>query len=220
MQHLIRQKIHPGAAGKVVIIPNWASLDEINASNIASRLSLSPFTVQMAGNMGRGHNVEILIEAARELPHIRFTFVGAGAKKEWLERSVADHNLTNVRVENYRPREQLSASLGDCDVAVIAFVPKMAGVSVPSRLYNVMASGRPVVAICEQESELAAVVQEENIGWIVDPTDLQGLVRALLDAVERRSDLDRMGVKARQAAEMRYSEPTIMRAYDALFEDL
>jgi len=66
-------------------------------------------------------------------------------------------------------RADLSMHLAACDLAVIAFLPGMAGVSVPSRLYNVLASGRPVLAAAEAGSELSMVIHEEQVGWTVPP---------------------------------------------------
>ena len=216
MQRLVTAKLSEGDARHVVIIPNWASLDEVDATPIASRPTNARFTVQHAGNMGRGHNVEILVDAAERLPHIDFTFIGEGAKRAWVEREALARSLPNVRVAGYRPRRELSQSLGDCDVAAIAFLPGMSGVSVPSRMYNVLAAGRPIVAVCTPDSELGLVVSEDSVGWVVAPHDLDGLVCAIAEASRSRTALAARGAAARCVAERKYSEDAIMTAYDQL----
>lgn len=218
MQSLIRAKT-PDNPSKVVVIPNWASLDEVTPHPFPTDSS-NPFTVQYAGNMGRGHNMEILFEAAKRLPHIQFSFVGEGAKRRWLEAQLALTNVPNVRVTGFRPRHELSASLGDCHVAAIAFMPGMGGISVPSRLYNIMASGRPVLGICDRDSELALTIQEENIGWTAEPDDVEEVVRALQHAFDSRQELPQYSTRARTAAETRYAFAQILEQFSDVFDRL
>ncbi len=220
MQKLVAAKLPPGDAWRVAIIPNWASLDEVHATAPRPRQENMPFVVQHAGNMGRGHNIEILARAAKRLSNVRFTFVGDGAKRGWIEREAARNSLANVRVMGYRPRSELSNSLGDCDVAAISFVRGMSGVSVPSRMYNVLAAGRPIIAVCDDDSELALVVTEETIGWVVAPDDLEGLVSALSEAAQSPELVLERGRTARRVAEERYSEEIIMQSYDELISSL
>ena len=83
----------------------------------------------------------------------------------------------------------------------------------PSRTYNIMAAGKPVLALTEAGSELAQVIDEEGIGWHIEPGDPELLTSAILDIYERRSDLDQMGTKARDAAIAKYSTATAVDAY-------
>jgi len=220
MKRLVSAKLRPVDVCRVVIIPNWASLDEVHATQIDSRAAAAPFTVQYAGNMGRGHDVEILVRAAERLPHVDFVFVGSGAKRAWLERQVSERALPNVRVTDYRPRDELSESLGDCDVAAISFVPGMSGVSVPSRMYNVLAAGRSIVAVCETDSELALVLSEDSVGWVVPPGDVDALTAAIQEASQSRAALSSRSIAARCVAERKYSQNVVMRAYDDLVTSL
>jgi glycosyltransferase involved in cell wall biosynthesis len=108
--------------------------------------------------------------------------------------------------------------LAACDLAVIAFLPGMAGVSVPSRLYNVLASGRPVLAAAEAGSELSMVIHEEQVGWTVPPGRPAEMASAIalaaaMDPVTRA----RMGARARRAAETSYARGTVLGAWKALF---
>ena len=89
----------------------------------------------------------------------------------------------------------------------------MLGTAMPSRTYNIMAAGKPVLALTEAGSELAQVIDEEGIGWHIEPGDGDDLVAAILDIYERRSDLDEMGKKARDAAIAKYSTPTAVESY-------
>jgi len=220
MRRLVSAKLTSAEVQRIAIIPNWASLDEVRATSLKNRSPNGTFTVQHAGNMGRGHDVEILMRAAERLPHVDFVFVGNGAKREWIERAILMRSLTNVRVTDYRPRAELSESLGDCDIAAISFVAGMSGVSVPSRMYNVLAAGRPIIAVCEADSELALVVSEESVGWVVPPGDVDALIAAIDEASHCRAELSTLGIRARCVAESKYSQAVVMRAYDELVVSL
>jgi colanic acid biosynthesis glycosyl transferase WcaI len=206
----------------IKIIPNWSDVDFIRPCTcwphpLLGQLGLSDrFVIQYSGNIGRTHGVEQLVACAEQLENdstVHFLFIGFGGKKPWLDQRVRKLGLSNVTIMDYRPRAELAVSLTACDVAIISFIRGMAGVSVPSRMYNVMAAGRPIIAIADSDSELALVVREEGIGWVVSPGDISGLRKAILEAKANPSLLTQMGQRARQAAEMKYSFKLIKKAY-------
>jgi glycosyltransferase involved in cell wall biosynthesis len=148
---------------------------------------------------------------------VHFLFIGSGGRKPWLESVVRQERLTNVTVLAPRPRTDQRLFLNACDVAITAFVPGMFGAGVPSRLYNILASGRPIVAAVDPQSELALVVREEQVGWTVAPGDVAGFVAAVLEARADRGRLAAMGARGRAAAAGRYSYEAVMRGYRDLF---
>jgi len=81
----------------------------------------------------------------------------------------------------------------------------MWGTAMPSRTYNIMAAAKPILAITESGSELAQVIDEEQIGWHVPPGSPGELTEAVLQIYEQRSELVRMGMRGRLAAEKKYS---------------
>ncbi|MGH2568985.1 MAG: glycosyltransferase family 4 protein [Bacteroidota bacterium] len=214
---------------RCVIIRNWADLDEVlplpreQNNLLKSSLLGQKFVVQYAGNMGRTHGLETLIEAAKLLSpqkkEIHFLFVGKGAKKSWLVESVKAEGLTNVTVLSPQPRGQLNDLLNACDVTIISFIPGMAGISVPSRMYNIMAAGKPIIAVADDDSELAMVVREERIGWVVPPNDPHQIVRVVLEAYTNPNNLLEMGKSARAAAVAKYSLPRVIDSYRLLFSN-
>ena len=226
METLAQRKLD-GDGSKIVVIPNWADAEEIvptpKATNpLLGELALSgSFVVQYAGNMGRTHGLEALFAAAQRVRgEVRWLFIGSGAKKAWLEKSIAREGMTTMTVLGNRPREDQPVFLAACDVAVISFVPGMAGVSVPSRMYNIMAAGKPIIAVADEESELARVVSEERIGWVIRPGDVDGLV-ALLDRIAGEPDLLReYGARARAVASTKYARPVAIERYLRLMREL
>jgi colanic acid biosynthesis glycosyl transferase WcaI len=196
----------------VHVTPNWAGDDVLDAAPEAVnplRQSLGlcdKFVVQYAGNIGGVQDIDILVQAAVRLrdaaPDVHFLFIGSGRKKRWLQEAVRTQALGNVTIVDERPRTEQSTFLRACDVAVMTFVPGMWGVGVPSRLYNMLASGRPVIAAVDVRSEPALVIAEENAGWVV--------ARASADTVKQ------MGQRAAAAAKNHYQRDEILRKYTAI----
>jgi glycosyltransferase involved in cell wall biosynthesis len=173
------------------------------------------FVVQYAGNMGRTHGLEVLIEAASALrprTDIHFLFSGSGAKRPWLENAAAGcPNITVLAA--HHPRESLNDLLNACDLSTISFGPGMSGVSVPSRMYDVLASGHPLLAMADSDSELAMMIAEERVGWSVPPGDLGAFIERVVYAADHRDELREMGRRARAAAERTYSLTQIGEQY-------
>jgi colanic acid biosynthesis glycosyl transferase WcaI len=214
---------------QIVIIPNWADCEEIIPLNghinpLLLELGVSEkFIVQYSGNMGRTHGIEYLVESAEQLKEVKdlhFLFIGWGAKRRWLEDEIKKRRLTNVTLLGNRRREDLGISLNACKISVISFVPGMAGISVPSRMYNILAAGKPILAIADQDSELAEVVSEENIGWVVSSGKIAEIVKAVLEAKNNPKMLAEMGSRARKAAEEKYSFKIVAESYHQLISKI
>lgn len=217
-------------ADRMVLISNWGEVEAVTplsrASNaVLARIGASDkFVVQYMGNMGRTHGVDTLAATAlalRAVPGLHFLFIGWGARKAALEQMVVDERLTHVSVLPGCSLDELPMYANAADIVVIAFQAGMAGVSVPSRMYNVMAAGKPIVAVAEAHSELARVVSEERIGWVVPPNDVAALAAAILaaaatDPVEIRA----MGARSRDAVVRKYSKPPVVEAYVRLAAEL
>lgn len=210
---------------KIVIIPNWADIDEIHPrqsgqTELAKALGLAgKFIVQYSGNMGRTHDLEILVECAQKLEDkhdIHFLLVGWGAKRRWLEDTISAHRISNMTLLGNRPRNELADSLNTCDVGIISFVPGMAGISVPSRMYNIMAAGKPILAAADADSELARVVQEEQIGWVIPPGDSDAMTAVIVEAHSSSERVEAMGARARKVAETKYTLQAVIAAYSDL----
>lgn len=221
MVQLVVRKL-PDGDQCIVTIPNWADLDVVSPSyrkenKLLAQLGCTDkFVVQYAGNMGRTHGLEDLVCCAKELRNdamIHFLIIGTGAKRMWIQEIVNEQKINNITILDYQPRADLSNTLNACDVAIIVFVKGMAGVSVPSRMYNIMATGKPIIAVADAESELALVVREEDIGWVIYPGDIGGLRMAILEAKANPDVLVQMGQRARRAAEAKYSFERVKKAY-------
>jgi len=216
----------PQASERVSVIPNWSDTSRIRPApakgdSVLKRMGLEDkFVVQHLGNMGRTHGIVSMAEAAeilRQHPKVHFLVVGSGFQRERLLKRVEEKGLTNVSVVPPCSDDELESYLNACDIALISFRSGMAGVSVPSRMYNVMAAGKPILAVADPESEIAQVVSEEAIGVVVPPEDSRALAAAILAAADDPSRLSEFGRRARKVAEDKYSADAVLSRYVTLF---
>jgi len=227
MRELVARRRGRGGTEGITIIPNWAGDDllddpEQGPSTLIAELGLTgKFVAQYAGNMGPLHAIEDLVAAAARLretlPQVHFLFIGSGGKKRWLEDAVRARGLSNVTVLAPRPRTDQRVFLNACDIAITAFVPGMFGAGVPSRLYNILASGKPIVAAVDDDSEIGLVIREEAVGWVTRPADVDALVRAVTEAAADPDRLRQMAGRARASVRAKYTSRAIMQAYTTLF---
>ncbi len=211
----------------VVTIPNWADLESIqpttkDSNPLLKELGISDkFVFLYAGNIGHPTDVESIVDAAEQLlgrEEFHFLFIGAGVKKKWLVDQAARRSLTNLTVLDFRPRSEQEVFLNACDVGLIALIDGMWGTAMPSRTYNIMAAGKPILALTEKNSELAQVIDEERIGWYVEPGRPDELTDAIVKIYESRAELAGMGERARAAAVSKYSMATAVESYQKALE--
>lgn len=221
MNELFQRKTE-GLEVSIVTIPNWADLESIEPTPrednaLLQELGLlGKFVLLYAGNIGHPTDVETIIECAEKLSDhesIHFVFIGSGVKKKWLETQKADRSLRNVTILEYMPRREQIIFLNACDVGLVALIKGMRGTAMPSRTYNIMAAGKPILALTERGSELAKVIDEDRIGVYVEPGDARGLFNAVLSLEQTRDHLKVMGRNARVAAEDKYSLPKAIETY-------
>ncbi|MEP6704241.1 MAG: glycosyltransferase family 4 protein, partial [Acidobacteriota bacterium] len=217
---LIRKTV--GLDIPIVTIPNWAELESVEplpreGNGLLEELGLSEkFVLLYAGNLGHPNDLESIVECAhmlRDEAALHFIFLGAGAKRKWLETRVVQLSLKNITVLDPRPRSEQTVFLNGCDVAVVSLVNNMLGVSMPSRTYNILAAGKPILALTEDGSELARVVHEEGVGWVVPPGDPQLLKETVLEILGSRDHLAAMADAARTAALGKYSLEAAIEKY-------
>jgi colanic acid biosynthesis glycosyl transferase WcaI len=165
-----------GVLDKISFIPNWATLPPgirpITADNYYRQLCKPRFVVGLSGNLGFTHDPLVVFEAARLLqedPTIHFLLSGWGIGFERLKALQSEANLPNVTMIDRVAEQDLEGLLSAADIWVIPYRNNVAGVSIPSRFYNLLAIGRAVVLISEPEAEAAVAIRENGLGWVVSP---------------------------------------------------
>lgn len=194
----MRQRLEArGLPGESIdVIPNWA----VQAAGAPPADAIAAFraehglggrrVVMYSGNFGLAHPFEPVVEAARILeqrqPRVLFLFVGGGSRLQWLKDRAA--GLSNVRFLPFQPVERLAASLGAADLHLASMHESACGLVVPSKVYGILAAGRPCVFIGPKTSEAARLIEENRCGEVVSPPD----PAVLADVLQRWSDPARL----------------------------
>jgi glycosyltransferase involved in cell wall biosynthesis len=179
------------------------------------------FVVMYSGNMGLCQRLEDVITAARllrERPEVLFLLVGDGASRKSLEQLAAD--LPNVRFLPYQPKDTLAESLSAADLHLLPVDPRVISCLMPSKLYGILAAGRPVLAVAPDDCELSEVVRSEGVGRVVPPGQPERLAAAICDALGDRQELARMGAAARRVAQRDYDRPKIIGRFGRMLSAL
>lgn len=216
----------------ICVVPNWADSRQISPVERAKNTFriehdlVDRFVVMYSGNLGRAHGVEILPEVAErlsDLPDLVLLVVGEGPAKAEIVAAIAaiaTRGIKNVVFLPYQPKERLSESLSAADVALILQRSSASGLVVPSKLYGILASGRPTVAAVPPDSEVARVLEFEQAGIVVEPGSAEAIADAVRDLYLNSPQVTRMGHQARLAAFDRYDRKLITSRYIKLLTEL
>lgn len=196
-------------ADRVTVIHNWspplAATPAPSPDNPLRReLGLRDEVVFMySGNLGRAHRFESLLAAGEHLRArrgLRFVVVGDGPQKAAVEAAARERRLANWDFLPLQPRERLADSLGAADVHLISLEPKLEGLIVPSKIYGVLAAGRPCIFIGAPDGEVAEMLRRHDCGATVDPEDPVALVVAIERLAGDAALRIRMGASAQSAS--------------------
>ena len=221
MAELVTKKA-AGLDVRVVTIPNWAEIDHVaprprtESSLIKEQGIGDKLVILHAGNIGHPTDVKSIIECFKLLNgdnRFQFVFIGSGVKKKMLEEFAARASFDGLILLESRPRSEQIEFLNACDVGLSSLGDGMLGAAVPSKAYNLMAAGKPLLAITHPASELARMIDEEEIGWHLGPDDPEALKGALEGVYKQRASLREIGTRARLAAEGKYSPKTAIDHY-------
>lgn len=226
MAKTLRERFKGQQVPSHTVISNWTDEKAIvpldkNEPLIREFLELhelqDKFIVMYSGNLGLYYDLENLIRVAKEFVDQRdivFLFIGEGAVKERLQQYAFDHELSNVKFLPYQPKEFLKYSLNAADVHLVVNQKGIKGVSVPSKIYGVMAAGKPVLGVLEQDSEVQRLLFESGAGIVIEPQDYQGVVHAITYLRSLKpEELKEMGSKGRVYLEQHLTRDTSINKY-------
>ena len=218
---------YPGmTADKIDLIPNWSTLPahyrEFDPDNPYRRQCGRRFIVAMSGNAGFTHDPESVFEAARILkdnPDIQFLLSGEGIGWNKIKEMQATSPLPNVTMIERVPDAELETFLSAADIWIIPYRRNNTGVSVPSRIYNLLAVGRPVIICSEPDAEAAMLVREHEIGWVIPPENADAIAQAICSAAAATESTKEKGHRATVVA-TRFTPQIALNAYRDLMNDL
>jgi colanic acid biosynthesis glycosyl transferase WcaI len=185
---------------KIHIVPNWADPDFIRPGPLDNEVRREwrvgeNFTLVYSGGLTHNSNLEPLIEAASMLQGepFRFVIIGEGVKKPFLESTVRDRNLGNVQTFPFQPLERYPLVLTAADMSLVTLGTRASLASVPSKIFKMLASGRPILAIASQGTEIYHLIQAAQCGFCVEPDNADELVGTLRYAAAHREEIEAMG---------------------------
>jgi colanic acid biosynthesis glycosyl transferase WcaI len=209
---------------RVHVIHNWADCEAIVSgpkdSPFAREHGLADrFVVMHSGNVGLSQNLEVLIEAAdrlRSKERLTIAIVGDGSKRPLLERMTSERGLQNVRFFPYQPKALLHDSFSAADVFVVSLKSGLEGFIVPSKVYGILAAGRPYIAATDQSAEPAMIARQSGCGLVAAPGDPDALAGAIVAMYDNPAATREMGARGRQVA-LQFDRKVAVQAYHDLF---
>lgn len=214
---------------KISVIENWADSKMIQPlEGIANPFAVEhgvsgKFVVQYSGHMGEAHEFETILSAAttlRKETDIHFQFIGDGPRQEEIETYIRCHGQANVSLLPYQQRADLKYSLGAASVSVVTLRPELTGLIVPSKIYGILAAGKPVILVGSQDCEIAQILTGGRCGFVVEPGDSAGFVRAVWNLYTNPELANTMGKQARNLLVRRFDRGLQTGKYIRMLNEL
>lgn len=181
---------------KIEVIYNW--VDENKVINISREenklfdeynLDRSKFYISYAGNIGMTQNMDMLLDIAKEIQHIRriqFLIVGDGVYKSRIIKRIETEKIKNVTMIPFQPYERISEVFSLGNIGLIISKKGVGINSIPSKTWSYMSAETPILASFDRESELCRIIECNKCGLNVDSNDKEGLIRMILYLEENR----------------------------------
>jgi colanic acid biosynthesis glycosyl transferase WcaI len=218
MARVLRQK--GVAADRLAITPPWADGGKLYPLDHAENkfrqeigISADHLAVMYSGNMGLGHRFETILAAARSLApidNIHFVFIGDGAKRPQIDAFRRAHNLKNIMLLPYQPRERLRETLSAGDVHLISLDSQVQGLIVPSKLAGILAVGRPVLFLGNEQNSIAAAILQAHCGHVIPEGDVNQLEEIIEKLNENPGHRRRLGEAARNLFAKEYDRAVVV----------
>lgn len=203
------------SVGRMRLFPNWVDIAHVcplaEPSHYREELGIAPNmkVLLFSGTLGGKQGLMVIPEAARKLAHrndLMFVVCGDGMVKPQLEAASA--GLSNIRFLPLQPFERLGQLLGLADVHLLPQSPEAADLVLPSKLSGMLASGRPVIATCQLDTEIARVVSK--CGLVVPPENSDALAAAIEFLFEDDAARLQLGVQARHYAKESFDKESVL----------
>ena len=196
-QRLVRRGIDPS---RIVVADNWADAAAIQPQSRPG--DPDQLVLLYSGNLGLAHDLDTLTGSILQLKgddRFRFLFVGSGGRRQELADFCTAEAITSVELRPYVQRDSLSQSLSAGDIGLVTQREACCGSVVPSKVYGIMAAGRPVLFIGPREATPARIVERFSCGWHVNCNDTGALTALLRYLASNPAEVAQAGAHARQA---------------------
>ncbi len=221
---LQKEKNNDTYSKKIFVIHNWADGEFIKPIPKEKNIFLNAhhlegkFVLQYSGNMGLFHELEMIVEVARIMgDKLCLVLIGDGGKRKNLEEIVKKYSLKNVIFFPYQPIEMLPMSLTAATVSLVTLEENIEGLAMPSKLYTIMAAGNPVIAICDEQSDVSTIIQDAQCGFAIKHHDIQYMEQCLNYLISNPELRETMGKNARKYFENHFSINHAIEKYKIVF---
>ena len=222
MTCLLKKKIRNNHSA-IYTIPNYADTTGICfqpklKNEIILQYNLqSKIVFSYAGTIGRCQGIEKLLNLIGKInikDNVHFLFFGKGIGVDSFLKQIADNmNHDLITYAGFIVTEDRMKFLNACDIAIISLLEGMTGLNFPSKTYNIMSSGHPIMFVGNEKSELAELITGFNIGWVCNPNDHVRFESVLKEIISDPSEIKLRGDKARSVAEKYFSKKEILDKY-------
>lgn len=206
MKKILTKYVEPD---KIQVIPLWPSSSKVekilpeNNKFITENNLQGKFVVMYSGNIGYTHNVESIIALAEKMKdnkNIVFLIIGEGGKKERIIKMAHEKKLNNCHFHNFLPSDKLKYSLSAANIGIVTLTEDTAFVSVPSKSFNLLSYGIPILNIAPKGSELGNIVSKYNCGASYTDSELEEMSSFILRCLEDKQYYKSLGIAALEAS--------------------
>ena len=200
----------------VLVIENWADTKRIQPNEKTNYQN--KIVIKFSGNIGRVQGLEDLFHIINQVTNkkLLFIFAGKGAVLNKLKQIKEELRLENIVFEDAYPKEKEYEVLNDCDISLISLGKSMYGLGVPSKAYNCMSVGKPLLFVGPRNSEIYSEISDNNLGWSFSPDDKE-LVSFFNKLDSQDGKFQNYGLNARKCAETKYAKEIILEKYKEVF---
>lgn len=225
MQETLRNRFNNKKIPTNTFINNWINeeeiypLDETNPNVVAFKEKYNlkdKFIIMYSGNIGLYYDLENIIKVIgefRDREDVVFAFVGDGTVKAQIEEYAISNNLTNVTFIPYQDKKDLIYSLNAADIHWVVNAKGIKGVSVPSKLYGVMAAGKPVLGVLDKGSEARLIVDECSCGLCTEPGNYEDIHNKISYILENKETIKSLGLNGRKYLEANLTKEVSINKY-------
>jgi colanic acid biosynthesis glycosyl transferase WcaI len=225
-ENLLKKNVSPE---KIKCIPNWVDVNFIRPLPKAENLFRKAhhlqdkFVVMYSGNIALTQGLQTVIHAAerlRHFPEIVFVIVGEAKALDDLWRLCVEHQLDNVLLLPFQPREQLPEMLAAADLGLVMQKHNVVAFNMPSKIQVLLASGRPIIASVPENGTAARAIRQSGGGVVVQPEDPETLATAIVDLYKNPAKRDVLAQQGRQYAVTQFSFDQALSRYENLFYEV
>ena len=225
MQETLRNRFNNKKVPKNTFINNWTNekeiqpLDQNHPKIVAFKEKYNlqdKFIIMYSGNIGLYYDLENIIKVIGKFKNredVVFAFVGDGTVKGKIESYVNENKLENVTFIPYQDKTDLIYSLNAADIHWVVNAKGIKGVSVPSKLYGVMASGKPVLGVLDKGSEARLIVEECNCGVCIEPENYSEIYNKINYILENKTIIESLGSNGRTYLEKNLTKDVSINKY-------